>query len=74
MSRLRLDSDAYARLRQAVLSRDGWRCQYCGRRSQLEVHHLHYRSQQGADAEENLISLCAVCHKEWHESSRHQAG
>ncbi len=73
MSRLRLDAEAYGRLRQAVLSRDGWRCQHCGRRSQLQVHHLQHRSQQGDDAEENLITLCAVCHRESHESTRYQA-
>ena len=39
-SRLRLDPKSYTLLRQQVLERDGWRCQYCGRREQLEGHHM----------------------------------
>jgi predicted HNH restriction endonuclease len=36
----------------------------------LEVHHGQYRSQQGSDSEENLITLCTHCHKLIH--SRHR--
>jgi 5-methylcytosine-specific restriction endonuclease McrA len=64
---VRLEREAYDRLRYAVLERDGWRCQECGRRSNLEVHHLRHRSQQGHDAEENLITLCAACHGQRHQ-------
>lgn len=35
--RLRLDPVAYENLRQQVLRRDGWRCQWCGRMSNLEL-------------------------------------
>jgi len=45
--RVRLDSAAYDQLRRQVLERDGWRCQVCGRRDRLEVHHLRRRSRQG---------------------------
>ena len=60
--RLRLDSELYDRLREQVLRRDGWRCQSCGARSNLEVHHRDFRSQGGDDSEENLITLCFICH------------
>jgi 5-methylcytosine-specific restriction endonuclease McrA len=30
------------------------------------VHHLVYRSQLGADASDNLITLCATCHHRQH--------
>jgi 5-methylcytosine-specific restriction endonuclease McrA len=66
VSRLRLSREAYDRLRHAVLKRDGWRCQQCGRRTNLEVHHLQHRSQQGDDAEQNLLTLCADCHARHH--------
>jgi hypothetical protein len=78
--RLRLPSDQYLQLQQKVLARDGWRCQSCGSRSSLQVHHQQYRSQSGSDIEENLITLCALCHAQvtparhctnstmWHES------
>jgi 5-methylcytosine-specific restriction endonuclease McrA len=56
----------YKQLHQQVLERDGWRCQYCGGRQNLHVHHLRARSQQGEDTEENLITLCARCHESIH--------
>ncbi len=57
----------YRTLRLRVLERDGWRCQSCGRRDQLEIHHQVRRSQLGPDHEDNLIVLCAGCHGEEHE-------
>jgi len=65
-SRVRLDTEAYRELRQQVLERDGWRCQACGSLVGLEIHHARFRSQQGEDTEENLIALCAQCHKKIH--------
>ncbi len=62
--RLRLDPDSYRRLCQRVLERDGWRCQRCGRFSELQVHHIQPRSLLGHDTEKNLITICAGCH-EW---------
>jgi 5-methylcytosine-specific restriction endonuclease McrA len=64
--RLRLDPISYENLRQLVLRRDGWRCQSCGTMANLEVHHREFRSQSGADSEENLIALCAACHARVH--------
>jgi hypothetical protein len=34
--------------------------------SNLEVHHGELRSHSGADSEENLITLCTVCHAKVH--------
>jgi len=67
-ARVRLDSGQYDALRHQVLRRDGWRCQSCGTRSNLEVHHKEFRSQSGDDSEQNLITLCAVCHADLHIS------
>jgi len=36
---------------------DGWRCQVCGTRSHLEVHHQRFHSRSGEDTDENLIAL-----------------
>jgi 5-methylcytosine-specific restriction endonuclease McrA len=63
---LRLEADEYRRLRQQVLRRDGWRCQSCGSRQNLEVHHQQFRSHSGEDAEHNLITLCTNCHSICH--------
>ena len=60
--RSRLDPLSYESLRQQILRRDGWRCQWCGAMTNLEVHHREFRSQSGSDSEENLITLCAECH------------
>jgi 5-methylcytosine-specific restriction endonuclease McrA len=71
-SRLRLDSEAYRLLRQAVLERDNWRCQLCGSTVGLEVHHIQHRSSLGDDAEGNLITLCSGCHQEVHLNRQHR--
>jgi len=64
--RLRLDPVAYEQLKRQVLRRDGWRCQECGGISNLEIHHIQYRSRLGDDSETNLITLCAPCHGKVH--------
>jgi 5-methylcytosine-specific restriction endonuclease McrA len=58
----RLDPLSYESLRQQILRRDSWRCQSCGRMSNLEIHHKQFRSHSGEDSEENLITMCASCH------------
>jgi 5-methylcytosine-specific restriction endonuclease McrA len=69
--RVRLGPDAYRKLAQDVLERDGWRCQHCGRHDQLQIHHIVRRSQSGADCEDNLIVLCSECHEALHSDSSH---
>ena len=63
---VRLDGDAYDDLRLEVLRRDHWRCQLCGAMTNLEIHHQQFRGHSGDDTQENLITLCAGCHKELH--------
>ena len=62
----RLDPESYGQLRKQILQRDGWRCQVCGSRKGLQVHHKQLRSQQGPDDDLNLITLCAGCHEALH--------
>jgi len=64
--RIRLKPATYSKLHQAILERDGWRCQLCGSRGVLEVHHITARSKMGDDTEENLITLCSGCHRKLH--------
>jgi 5-methylcytosine-specific restriction endonuclease McrA len=64
--RLRLDPNLYEQLRNQVLRRDCWRCQSCGALANLEVHHKEFRSHSDHDSEENLITLCSVCHASVH--------
>jgi len=64
--RVRLEPDAYARLHQQILERDHWRCQHCGSRQHLQVHHQELRSHFGSDTAENLKTLCTLCHRRAH--------
>jgi len=54
-------------LRFAILKRDGYRCQICGRTAQdgikLEVDHKLARSKGGIDKPENLWTLCFDCNR-----------
>ena len=57
----------YSSRRSAVLHRDNYTCQYCGKKNcRLEVHHIKFKSNGGTDDEENLITLCEDCHKGIH--------
>ena len=57
----------YSSRREAVLNRDNYTCQYCGKKhTRLEVHHIIFRSKGGADDENNLITLCKECHDAIH--------
>jgi len=67
---LRLDDREYAELREQVLRRDSWRCQFCGSMTNLEVHHQRFRSHSGTDDENNLITLCNRCHSSVHKHDR----
>jgi 5-methylcytosine-specific restriction endonuclease McrA len=69
---MRLEPQLYEQLRNHVLQRDGWRCQACGTMSNLEVHHKEFRSQSGDDSEQNLITLCVVCHASLHQNRTFQ--
>ena len=66
---IRLAARDYEELRLRVLHRDSWRCQFCGSRTNLEIHHQQFRSHSGEDHEENLITLCASCHSQVHTAT-----
>jgi len=57
------------RVRREVLARDKHRCQApgCGRTRFLEVHHIVSRQQGESNQADNLVTLCAACHRLWHE-------
>jgi 5-methylcytosine-specific restriction endonuclease McrA len=56
------------RNRKAALARDGYRCQKCGSTSRLHVHHQTPWSDGQTDphALDNLLTLCASCHRKEH--------
>ena len=57
----------YSSRREAILHRDNYTCQCCGKKNcRLEVHHVKFKCNGGTDDEENLITLCEDCHKGVH--------
>jgi hypothetical protein len=66
MPRLKLPSADYQVLRKQILERDGWRCQLCGTPNRLEVHDIKSRGSLRDDTLQNLITLCAKCHRTFH--------
>lgn len=66
-------------IRRAVLVRDRYCCKNCGwshsmwNRSDprhLELHHVEAHAKGGENTEENLTTLCHVCHDQVHRKSR----
>lgn len=55
-------------LRAQVLHRDQFRCRCCGIRERLTLHHLIPRRDGGGNYRSNLLTLCARCHRGWHNA------
>ena len=55
-------------VKEAVGERDGWRCIRCGRHGDPVAHYIP-RTKGGLGIEENILTLCDKCHKEY-DSSR----
>ena len=62
----RLQTKEWARTREQIFRRDGYRCRMCGRGNvQLNVHHCTY-ANYGEERLEDLITLCRTCHQHFH--------
>jgi len=57
------------RIRREVLARDRHQCRRkgCNHTRHLHLHHIVSRADGGSNDEANLVSLCAACHRLWHE-------
>ena len=71
--RLKRGSKAYKDLQKAVLERDNYTCQECGKsvwhpilRSYAPPHHKIKLSQCGSDTLENMEAICMNCHAKEH--------
>ena len=56
-----MGSGGWRRRRAAAIRRAGRRCQRCGARGPLDVHHLTYRTL-GRERPGDLLALCESCH------------
>lgn len=67
-----LKSPEWAKVAYRRLEIDDFECQMCGCHGTafnwLEVHHISYKSmyQEGGRVEEDLVTVCHVCHKSLH--------
>ena len=52
--------------RSYILRRDGYKCEKCGSKNSLHVHHVVLRSVRFDHSASNLITLCYKCHSECH--------
>lgn len=52
-------------IRRRIFTRDEATCQKCGRRDHLNIHHIQAVQDGGKDEDNNLITLCVPCHREW---------
>jgi hypothetical protein len=61
-------SAQWVRNRLLVLERDSHQCRLCGSTRRLHVHHIHEWSQDdpSTHAMDNLLTLCASCHRKQH--------
>jgi hypothetical protein len=60
----------FANTKAFVLDRDSYKCQHCKGKSKdkrLEVHHIIFRSNNGSDEQDNLVTLCKTCHDMVHD-------
>ena len=60
----------FANTKAFVLDRDSYKCQHCKGKSKdkrLEVHHIIFRCNNGSDEQDNLITLCKICHDMVHD-------
>ncbi|MGH2905509.1 MAG: HNH endonuclease [Solirubrobacterales bacterium] len=60
--------------RRAVFARDGWECQYCGKRGSLTMDHVIPRSKGGDTSWENVVACCAGCNRRKGDRSVSQSG
>ena len=75
--RIRVDRDAFERIKPSILKRDNYTCRECnvhgigyGGNSELHVHHINLDG--GDHRPENLITYCAQCHKSLPEHHAHR--
>lgn len=55
-------------VKRAVWDRDGGRCVCCGSRMASPNAHYIARSQGGLGIEQNVLTLCADCHRKYDQS------
>lgn len=74
-----IKSKPFKELREKVLERENYKCQFCGRSIEeiadnkkitLQVHHRSYDNlgKCNGEEEQDLVVLCSVCHRACHSA------
>jgi len=58
-------------VRHAALVRAGYRCEKCGSKGLLELHHIGNRQDRSVF---NAMALCVLCHAKLHADRRNRFG
>ncbi len=61
-----LRSDVWRRRRDQYLRLVRHRCERCGSRRCLSIHHLDYSTLDGNELDKDLECLCLICHSREH--------
>lgn len=60
-----LKTDHWVSMRKYMLKKAHYKCQLCGNKQELHVHHRTYENR-GNELPQDLIVLCASCHRKFH--------
>lgn len=74
-----IKSKPFKELKEKILERDNYKCQFCGRTLEeiadnkkitLQAHHNSYENLGKCNGEEmnDIITLCSVCHNACHKA------
>lgn len=62
-----LKSEHWIETREKRIEIDNHRCYVCGKKSNLNVHHIQYRNLGHEDINNDLVTLCKQCHLMLHK-------
>lgn len=62
-----LKSEHWDLLRNQAFERDGWRCQKCNSKHNLQGHHKRYRKDLYKCTVDDIETLCFGCHRHHHK-------
>lgn len=59
-------SNHFAAIRHYILERDDFKCQFCFKSKNIQVHHLNKVNTDNKPS--NLMTLCQLCHHKLHHN------
>jgi len=59
-------TSSWRKLSRQVKQRDQGECALCSSTNRVQAHHIRHRREGGLDELDNLVSLCASCHRRIH--------